>query len=242
MEQESTGKRIRAWVSEDGKHAAASMSLRPGGSRGGGTKTGAGGHPQPYGWHGYYGETGGGGKPGTDNEAWRLKEKQFSPTKLVRNARAEIGSKRWHPAQPDGRQVNKCNVFVADKLHESGAPVPNVGGRAGTLGAEASDRLHDMTDGRIGGQPPSANDWHRGKVPGYGMVRTRDGETPQPGDVAASAEHVGIVSGEGKTISVTTALPDEPDFGRVIENDWGFRKGQEGHVTFWRYRGSGHRD
>ena len=47
-------------VSEDGKHAAAEMSL----GSGGGTKTGAGGKPQPYGWHGYYGETGGGSSTG----------------------------------------------------------------------------------------------------------------------------------------------------------------------------------
>lgn len=30
------------------------------GAGGGGTKIGAGGHPQEYGWHGYYGSTGGG--------------------------------------------------------------------------------------------------------------------------------------------------------------------------------------
>lgn len=29
-----------------------------------GTKIGAGGKPQPYGWHGYYGETGGGASNG----------------------------------------------------------------------------------------------------------------------------------------------------------------------------------
>jgi len=60
MEQSNTDKRIWTRASEDGKHAAAGMSL----GSGGGMKTGAGGKPQPYGWHGYYGETGGGSSPG----------------------------------------------------------------------------------------------------------------------------------------------------------------------------------
>ncbi|MDQ7836613.1 MAG: DUF2778 domain-containing protein [Humidesulfovibrio sp.] len=51
-------------MSEDGKSAAAGMSLGAGGGTASGTKIGAGGHPQPYGWHGYYGETGGGSSPG----------------------------------------------------------------------------------------------------------------------------------------------------------------------------------
>ena len=36
----------------------------PAKSSGGGTKIGAGHKPQPYGWHGYYGETGGGASSG----------------------------------------------------------------------------------------------------------------------------------------------------------------------------------
>jgi len=51
-------------VSEDGKSAAAGVSLGSGGGSASGTKTGAGGKPQPYGWHGYYGETGGGASSG----------------------------------------------------------------------------------------------------------------------------------------------------------------------------------
>ena len=64
MKQESTDKRIRTWVSEDGKHAVASMGLGSGGGSASGTKIGAGHKPQPYGWHGYYGETGGGSSTG----------------------------------------------------------------------------------------------------------------------------------------------------------------------------------
>ena len=119
---------------------------------------------------------------------------------------------------------------MADKLHETGAPLPNVGGKAGTLGAEASDWLNAKTDGRIGGQPPSANDWYKGNVPGYDPMEG----APQAGDIASDGTYVGIVSGEGKTISVTTANPKAPEYGHVIENDWGFRKVQEGKVTFRR--------
>ncbi len=60
METENTDKRIWTWVSEDCKSAAAGMSL----GSASGTKIGAGHKPQPYGWHGYYGETGGGSSPG----------------------------------------------------------------------------------------------------------------------------------------------------------------------------------
>jgi len=64
METENSVKRIWTRVSEDGKSAAAGMSLGSGGATTSGTKLGAGGKPQPYGWHGYYGETGGGSSTG----------------------------------------------------------------------------------------------------------------------------------------------------------------------------------
>lgn len=177
-----------------------------------------------------------GGTPGTDNEEWRLKEKQYTPERLVRNAKADLGSDKWAPKQINGKTYNQCNIFVADELKKSNASVPNVGGTAGTLGAENSDMLNAYTGGRIGGQPPSANDWYKGKVPGYEEVNIKDGEIPRPGDIAASESHVGIVSGAGKTISVTTANPEAPEYGRVIENEWGFRKSQEGKVSFWRIK------
>jgi len=41
-----------------------SGSAAAGGGSASGTKTGAGGKPQPYGWHGYYGEAGGGTSSG----------------------------------------------------------------------------------------------------------------------------------------------------------------------------------
>jgi len=47
-------------------------------------------------------------------------------------------------------------------------------------------------------------------------------------------EHVGIVSGPGRTVSVTTHDPKESDFSRVVENDWGFRAANARTTTFWR--------
>ena len=221
-----------------------------------GIKTGAGGKPQGYDSHGRYtgprggavslrdgsirlfadgpqepdGAGGAWGQPGTDNEDWRLKEKQYSPDKLVKNALAEVGSGKWYPQTEDGETKNQCNIFVADKLRESGARVPNVGGYSGMAGPEASDWLHETTGGRMGGHAPSASDWHRGKVSGFEQVHG----APQKGDVAASMEHVGIVSRPGKTVSVTTIGPNA---GRVVENDWGFRDNQK-TITFWRHNGS----
>jgi len=196
------------------------------GGNGPGIKTGAGGKPQGYDSIGRYTgprggsvslrdgsirlyadgpeETGGAwGQPGTDNEDWRLKEKQYSPDKLVKNALAEVGSGKWYPQTEDGQTRNQCNIFVADKLRESGAHVPNVGGYSGMAGPEASDWLRETTGGRMGGHAPSASDWHKGKVPGFEQVHG----APQPGDVATDGKHVGIVSGPGRTVSVSTGRP-----------------------------------
>jgi len=97
-------------------------------------------------------------------------------------------------------------------------------------GPQASDWLHETTGGRMGGHAPSASDWHRGKVPGFQQVHG----APQKGDVATDGKHVGIVSRPGKTVSVTTHDPKESNYGRVVENDWGFRQGDTRRVTFWR--------
>lgn len=170
---------------------------------------------------------------GNSNETQRLEEKKFTPERLVINAKADIGSDEWKPKEVNGKLQNQCNVYVASKLRQSGAHVPNVGGWSGALGEGASDAISKQTGGAYGGQIPSANDWHKG-VPGYERVKTENGEKPMPGDVAASKEHVGIVSGAGKTVSVTSRGENA---GHVVENDWGFREGQS-DVTFWRHAGS----
>jgi hypothetical protein len=175
---------------------------------------------------------------GWDNESRRLEEKQFTPERLVQNARADIGSDTWAPTYENGVIKNHCNEYVASKLRESGAHVPNIGGVSGTFGEEASDKVNEMSGGKWGGNIPSAQDWHDG-VPGFERVRTEEGESPLPGDVASNGRHVGIVSGTGNTVSVTTRDPDAPDYGRVVETRWGFRLGNSEEMTFWRYVGRG---
>ena len=212
----------------------ASLNAAGGGTVGGatngtssGTKIGAGHKPQPYGWHGYYGETGGGSKPGTDNEAWRLKEKRYSPHRLVEKARDQLGNDRWKPTNGILRDSYFCNAFVADMLEQAGATVPHLGGRAAwALGTDASDQLHSVSGGLIGGQPPSAEQWANQAIPGFVTV-----QDPQPGDIATDGDHMGIVSGPGRTISASSR------YKVVRESGWGFEPNRTRPVVFKRYTG-----
>ncbi len=234
----------------------------PGGGAGG-MKIGAGHKPQGYDEHGRYtgpgeGQAGSskagqnGNEPlngvlladsgqirsdaggGLSNEDRRLEEKKFTPERLVQNAKSDIGSDEWKPKEVNGKLQNQCNVFVASKLRQSGAHVPNVGGWSGALGEGASDAISEQTGGAYGGHPPSANDWFNGKVPGWEQVDGEKGERPMPGDVATNGTHVGIVSGEGKTISVTTDRTKPETYGNVVENTWGFRPDNHGSMRFLR--------
>ena len=72
--------------------------------------------------------------------------------------------------------------------------------------------------------PPRAEDWFDGNVPA-GFSAT---ETPQVGDVISNGSHMGIVSEPGKTSISASDIE-----GKVVENDWGFREGDE--VKAWHY-------
>ena len=86
----------------------------------------------------------------------------------------------------------------------------------------------------MGGHAPSASDWANAskEIPGYQVVTV-----PQPGDVASNGAHVGIVTGAGKTVSVTSREDRPEEYGHVVENNWGFRKENEGTMIFRRYNG-----
>ncbi len=74
---------------------AVSLNAAGGGSGGGtasGTKIGAGHKPQPYGWHGYYGETGGGFSGGTPSR---------NPAPPPSKAPAEVTWRNDDPHKPD---------------------------------------------------------------------------------------------------------------------------------------------
>lgn len=138
--------------------------------------------------------------------------------------RGHIGSTEWAYTadRPPGANTNKCNQYVYEALNEAGAAVPMMQRRR--FGIRRPDH------------PPLAGQWADSSVSisGWEVV-----STPQPGDIAAEAieysdasGHVGIVStvnedGTGTTISATS--------DSVVENDWGFREGQ--NVTYRRYQG-----
>ncbi len=101
-----------------------------------------------------------------------------------------------------GKGTYKCNLFVDTQYEKSGYSLPNIGG--GLLA-------------RIFGRyPPGAANLSMPSysVPDWPVVTG----PPKVGDLIAFRGHVGIVSGNGKSISAT---PDG-----VKENDWGFRPGQ----------------
>jgi hypothetical protein len=130
---------------------------------------------------------------------------------------------------PYGKNTNKCNLFVYEILNEAGASVSMKTRDRGFLKGLFSERYVK--------HPPLAGQWAN---PGVSIPGWRVVSTPQPGDVVAEASqgnnytgHVGIVSEvnnggqNGKTVSAS--------HDKVVENDWGFRSGQ--NMVFRRYQG-----
>lgn len=130
-------------------------------------------------------------------------------------ARDYIGSRRWLRDEDygdlAGEGVNKCNLFVAHVLKECRADAPN---------------RHWWFYSPIG-----AWEWAN---PDSSYLEDDACwslcHSFQDGDVIATGGHVGIVTGDELTTSAaSTASPP----GKVVENDWGFRSGQD--PTCWRY-------
>jgi cell wall-associated NlpC family hydrolase len=143
--------------------------------------------------------------------------------RIVDEAKKYLESNDWSyytDRPPYGPGTNKCNLFVYEVLNNAGAPVP--------MKERWSWRNFEYVK-----YPPLAGQWADPDVdiPGWVVV-----DDPQPGDVVAMEEnysdasgHVGIVSGEGKTISASSETQT------IVENDWGFREGQK--PVFRRYVG-----
>lgn len=144
---------------------------------------------------------------------------------VVGEARKNVGSSTWsaktaHSPYPAG--ANKCNLFVFETLNKAGTPV-QLQGRISWTSLSAQHL------------PPLAGDWAdpKANIPGWQVVKS-----PQPGDVVAQKEtywdasgHVGIVVAPGKTVSASSITD------KIEENDWGFRKDQQGEVVFRHYVG-----
>ena len=124
-------------------------------------------------------------------------------------ARKQIGKKKYNPwglrGFPRWWGRFKCNLFVADAY--------NTGN-----GREI------VPTGIFGTKPPTASDWYNGKVPS-GFTQTNN---PQVGDVISDGSHVGIVAEPGETSISASSIDNQ-----VIENDWGFRSGED--VRVWHY-------
>ncbi len=108
----------------------------------------------------------------------------------------------------------KCNLFVADALAHGGESETTVNGES-----------------RIA----RAQDWAnpQSKIAGFRPLGPR--ETPQKGDVAESAGHLGIVvrAPSSKYGGLTTSAASSDKGDRVVTNNWGFRPGQA--TIFWRH-------
>jgi len=109
----------------------------------------------------------------------------------------------------------KCNLFVYDVTTSAGASpgLPNQPGSS------------DWLRGARGGRPPTAGQWADPNfaIPGWSVVGS-----PEPGDVASSGRHVGIVYGNGLTLSATT-------LDGVVRSEFGFRPGEI--IVFRRFIG-----
>ena len=114
----------------------------------------------------------------------------------------------------------KCNLFIEHAFNK-GNPEEK------PLPFTPSRYLRTIGIGRM--RNYSAAEIYNGRLLNFKLVKK-----PKPGDIAADGFHVGIVSGNGKTVSASIIT------GRVEENDWGFR-GKNGRpsrgVRFFRYTG-----
>jgi RHS repeat-associated protein len=148
----------------------------------------------------------------------KKKQEQSPGERIAEVARSKVGSHAWdYDKEKDNfpKNSNKCNKFVYDVLKEAGA----------SPGTPNTNFLKELFG--IDGYPPTADQWAdpNYKIPHWRVLQP--GETPQPGDVVAqqidyadATGHVGIVVGNGQTVSQWS----EP-MEVVGKNDFGFRTG-----------------
>ncbi|KAL3860174.1 hypothetical protein ACJMK2_010332 [Sinanodonta woodiana] len=141
-------------------------------------------------------------------KSFRLCQASSSRESIGNRARSYIGNQTCHVT---GANTSKCNIFVVDVLKEESCPVPNRWfWRYSPIGAE---------------------EWADSKSLYLSMSLCWERcNNPEKGNAKATEGHVGIVSGYRNTTSASAAADPQ---GLIVENDWGFRSGQ--NPTCWRY-------
>ena len=138
-------------------------------------------------------------------------------------AKSRIGNSRYGRGAWNGTffyGTAKCNLFVERAFNQGNPeekPFPFTPSRS----------YLNTGIGRM--RHYSAAEIYSGRLLNFKLVKI-----PQFGDIAADGQHVGIVSGKGKTISASIIT------GKVVENDWGFRgkdKTPTPNMRFFRYTG-----
>lgn len=148
--------------------------------------------------------------------------------KILAVAQSRIGSQDYLVNREKGAfraGKSKCNLMVAEVIMQAGLPAPLVEADSYTKGVHMRyPHAAQWSDPNqvICGYGPGE------KILGMWVVVVQD---PQPGDVAATSGHVGIVADAGHTISTDNI--DEGLPGIVHYKEWGFRPGENPTFRRW---------
>ena len=158
-------------------------------------------------------------------------KKNYQFKKKYLNAKANIGETLWAKKVEREAKGNeqvlvtkgewKCNLFVYEMILDSGYDI-------GTPNKVRWISHPILTYKRKNLRPPCCSDWYNLKVEGF--IYLGEGEKGknncQKGDIVTNGTHMGIIAGDGKTISANEK--------EVVENEWGYT-GKEGVLRFFRY-------
>ena len=154
-------------------------------------------------------------------------------TDIYKNAQKHIGETYWAKKKERQAEGNehvffkkgewKCNLFVYEMILDSGYDI-------GTPNKMSCFKHPILCYRDQAKRPPCVSDWKNEEVPGFELIGEGDEgkNLSKKGDIIAAGTHVGIISGEKKTISANEK--------EIVENDWGFR-GDEEDVKIFRYVG-----
>lgn len=155
-------------------------------------------------------------------------------TKVLEHARAHIGSTAWSRfctrTSANSRVTfnygePKCNLFVYEMLVAGGVKqdLPNTAG--------ALKSYLPFFNTQPNPRPYCCSDWYNCRVPNMTYIGQGINALNKcwPGDIITEGKHMGIISGPRKTISASSIE------GKIVENDWGWRKDHWKKVRIFRY-------